>query len=139
MFRAQAAGSWSTDACCADQGSKGNPRNTCNPVPGGNTCTDHTAASDFLFRLQPGEPQRFLPKGGTGSDAILYQEVGPEYWPTWGYGYDLSMGCSGPPGGVNGWCNQGYTYAGSDKEACGGNSNWGRTGLEAWYPVMKGV
>ena len=126
---AQAAGPWSKTACCAVRG------NACyNSV-----CYDQTAASDFLFRLQPGEPQRFLPKGGTGSDAILYQEVGPEYWPTWGYGYDLSMGCSGPPGGVNGWCNQGYTYAGSDKEACGGNSNWGRTGLEAWYPVMKGV
>ena len=135
MFRAQAAGSWSTDACCADQGSKGNPRNTCNPVPGGNTCTDHTAASDFLFRLQPGEPHRFLPLGSSGDDATDYQYVDPSYWPQWGGRDDLRMGKNGPPGS-GGYCNQGRTYAGSPNEACGGDYNsWGLTEMETWYPV----
>ena len=129
----QASGPWSVAACCAVSG------NDCDSVPGYNlSCVDRHAASDFLFRLQPGEPQRFLPKGGTGSDAILYQEVGPEYWPTWGYGYDLSMGCSGPPG-LGGACDQGTTYAGSKNEACGAYRTWGRTDLEAWYLVEEGV
>ena len=92
---------------------------------------------DFLFRLQPGEPQRFLPMG-TGSFATQYQVVQRGRWPHWGYD-DLYMGTNGPPGGAHAFCDQGNTYAGSFNETCGGGGKWGRTGLEAWYPVMKGV
>ena len=127
LSRAQAAGPWSKTACCAVSG------NVCDNF----MCFDRNTASDFLFRLQPGEPQRFLPAGG----AARFQDVGPKYWPTWGTGYDLSMGegsFGGP--GAGGYCNQGHTYAGSPNEACGGGTKtWGRTDLEAWYPVMKGV
>ena len=124
LSRAQAAGSWSKTACCAVSG------NTCYS----DSCIDRSASSDFLFRLQPGEPERFLPKGGTGDAATLYQWVTPSYWPSWGYaGDDLCMGYDGPPGGTNGQCTQGVTYAGSPNEACGGNGNWGPTDVEVWF------
>ena len=124
ITRAQAAGPWSKTACCAVNG------NDCSS----NYCVDQTAASDFLFRLQPGEPQRFLPTG-TGVDATVYQYVGPGIWPSWGGG-DLIMGTDGPPG-TGGSCHQGDTYAGSYNEVCGGGYNWGHTDLEVWYPVEK--
>ena len=126
MFsRAQAAGPWSVAACCA-----------ANPNCGGSygdVCYDRSASSDFLFRLQPGEPERFLPKGGTGSDATNYQYINPTFWPVWGGGIDLSMGDGRAPGD-GGYCTQGGTYAGSDNEACGGYGNWGSTDLEVWFP-----
>ena len=85
LSRAQAAGSWSKTACCAGSG------NDCTSC-GKDCCVDRTASSDFLFRLQPGEPERFLPKGGTGDDATKYQYVDPSWWPTWGAANDLGMG-----------------------------------------------
>lgn len=45
--RAQAVGSWSKDTCCQGSG------NTCYS----DFCSDHTSSADFLFRLQPGNPQ----------------------------------------------------------------------------------
>ena len=96
-------------------------------------CWDRSASSDFLFRLQPGEPERFPPKGGTGSAATEYQAVAPSYWPVWGYGFDLTMGDGGPPGGDGGYCGQGTTYAGSPNEACGGYGTWGPTDVEVWF------
>ena len=138
---AQAAGPWSKTACCAVSG---------NECRDSGTCVDKHAASDFLFRLQPGEPQRFLPTG-TGDYTSRYQSVGPDYWPIWGYG-DLSMGDAGPPGGTYGYCDQGNTYERGVRptrydpslgentyvglptnEACGGFHNWGRTDLEVWH------
>ena len=134
VSRAQAAGPWSKTACCAVSA------NTCK----GTYCIDRTASSDFLFRLQPGEPERFLPKGGTGSAATEYQAVAPSYWPVWGYGFDLTMGDGGPPGGDGGYCGQGTTYVGSPNEACGGGMGtsggpctglgcWGPTDMEVWF------
>ena len=106
------------DTCC--QGS----RNQC-----AGSCLDQTSSADFLFRLQPGDPQRFLPKPGGHT---FYQYVYSDWWPVWGTG-DLYMGNTGPPG-ANGRCNQGFTYVGSTNMACGGQL-WGKTDLEAWRLV----
>ena len=128
LSRSQAAGPWSTTACCATGG------NSCNGNPNAYTsCTDQNAASDFLFHLQPGETQRFVPTG-TGNHVAEYQTVAPHSWPIWGGDNDLRMGGNGPLG-TGGRCNQGATYAGSPNEACGGNSDWGLTEMETWYPV----
>jgi hypothetical protein len=128
VSRAQAAGSWNVTACCA-----ANPTD-CSP---GNYCHDRTATSDFLFRLQPGEPERFLPKGGTGTIASRYQLAGPAYWPQWGDNPPaLNIGISGPPGD-NGYCSHDVTYAGSDNETCGGDEgSWGLTDVEVWFPGL---
>jgi hypothetical protein len=64
-----------------------------------------------------------------------YQYAGPSEWPSWGHGYDLNMGNGNGPPGVNGYCDQGDTYAGSPNEACGGKWNWGPTDLKVWIPV----
>ena len=42
------------------------------------------------------------------------------------------MGFSGPPG-TYGYCDQGYTYAGSPNEAWGGKYTWGPTDVEVWF------
>ena len=134
---AQAAGPWSKTACCAVSG---------NECRDSGTCVDKHAASDFLFRLQPGEPQRFRPatpeylaSHATQEYLAYHQLVGPDSWPRWGLG-DLWMGDDGGPPGTRGLCNQGNTYAGRGNYACGGNydSNWGRTDLEAWYLEEEG-
>ena len=126
----QAAGSWSVDARCAV------PGNECT----GNGCWDHASSSDWLFGLwdprHPGPPQRFQP---TGNDT-RYQHVMAERWPLWGRGGshgDLSISShttGATPGGSNGYCSQGQTYDGTDGEICGGDGNWGATGVEVWYP-----
>jgi hypothetical protein len=100
-------------------------------------CFDDTSSADFLFRLQPGDPQRFLPKPGGGT--AIYQTVITDAWPMWGA--DLYMGDTGPPG-TDGFCNQSNTYAGSPNASCGGGpptaqgpangTSWGQTDLEAW-------
>jgi hypothetical protein len=115
----QAEGSWSKERCCAVQG------NTCQST----SCFERSASSDYLYRLSPGEPERYEPihPGGDAS----YQVAGPTYWPAFGAGFDLSIGYDGPPG-THGYCNQGGTYRGNTNEACGGNSNWGHTDLEVW-------
>ena len=117
----QAAGSWSVDACCAVAG------NYC----GGDSCYDQTSSSDWLFGLWPGPPQRFEP---TGADTV-YQGGTADWWPAWGTGAALSIGeTSGAPGGSGGYCDQGYTYRGTNGEICGGTRNWGATDVEVWYP-----
>ena len=136
LSRAQAAGPWSETSCCAVSG------NTCcngqsgSPCSGTGYCYDRSASSDFLFRLQPGEPERFLPKGGTGYGATVYQTVDPSWWRWGGDGFaegnDLVMGHDGPPG-TDGYCDQGHTYRGSPNAACGGSNNWGHTDLEVWF------
>ena len=121
----QAEGSWSRERCCAVQG------NDC----GSSDCEDYTSSSDYLYRLSPGEPERYetIPGGDTH-----YQETRPTYWPTFGYytgnGIDLTIGYNnGPPGGTDGYCDQGATYRGSTNAACGGYGNWGHTDLEVWF------
>eukprot|EP01046_Picozoa_sp_COSAG06_P013988 COSAG06_NODE_855_length_11931_cov_20.218813_12_plen_196_part_00 len=115
----QAEGSWSKERCCAVKG------NYC----GSTWCGDHGSSSDYLYRLSPGEPERYetIPGGST-----LYQQAGPTYWPTFGGGADLRIGNDGPPG-TQGYCDQGYTYHGSTNAACGGHDNWGHTDLEVWF------
>ena len=113
-------------ACCAVSG------NDCSTPSDPYSCVDRSASSNFLFRLQPGEPERFLPKGGTGDHATRYQEVAPDSWPVWGVG-DLDMGYNNGSPGHNGYCDQGTTYAGSPNEACGGNGNWAPTDVEVWF------
>jgi hypothetical protein len=114
----QAEGSWSKERCCAVQG------NDC----GSDYCNDQTASSDYLYRLSPGEPERY--ETIAGGDAY-YQQAVPTYWPY--FGGDLSIGFNGPPG-AHGYCNQGVTYRGSANAACGGYNNWDHTDLEVWRP-----
>ena len=123
---AQAAGSWSVDACCAV------PGNDCHRNSG--FCVDRASSSDWLFGLWPGPPQRFEP---IRTDAN-YQVVNARYWPMWGSGgSDLTIGGSGAPGGSAGWCNQGNTYRGTHGEICGGDGNWGATDVEVWYRAER--
>jgi hypothetical protein len=119
----QAEGSWSKERCCAVQG------NECNS----DACYDLTSSNDYLYRLSPGEPERYetIPGGDTH-----YQWADPTAWPTFGggneIGYDLCTGYNGPPGTL-GYCNQGTTYRGSWNAACGGHANWSHTDLEVWF------
>ena len=111
------------ERCCAIQG------NDC----ASDWCIDQTSSSDYLYRLSPGEPERYEPIPGGGT---LYQYVPYQYeWPSFGFGYDLSIGSAGPPGDTDGMCNQGNTYRGSPNAACGGEHNWGHTDVEVWYPL----
>ena len=116
---AQAAGSWSVDACCAV------PSNECHKP---SYCFDRASSSDWLFGLWPGPPQRFEPTGThTG-----YQRADPRNWPEWGDGQDLDIG--GTLDGSDGRCLQGNTYRGTNGEICGGKEDWGATDVEVWYP-----
>ena len=119
----QAEGSWSKERCCAVQ-----PeclRHSYN-------CYDRTSSSDYLYRLSPGEPERYEPIPG---GRTWYQIVGPTRWPWFGSGYDLFIGYNNGPPGANGYCDQGATYRGSPNAACGGKYNWGHTDLEVWRPL----
>ena len=116
----QAEGSWSKERCCAVQG---------NNCYGSDGCYDQTSSSDYLYRLSPGEPERYEPIPG---DNTRYQLATPTYWPHFGYGGDLEIGYDGPPG-TNGHCDQGVTYRGSPNAACGAQYNWGHTDLEVWF------
>ena len=108
------------ERCCAVQG------NYCNS----NICVDRTSSSDYLYRLSPGEPERYEPIPGGDTH---YQYVNPTRWPTFGYGDDLAIGTNNGPPGAYGYCDQGVTYRGSRNAACGGDNNWGHTDLEVWF------
>ena len=116
----QAEGSWSKERCCAVQG---------NDCYSSSVCWDHTSSSDYLYRLSPGEPERYepIPAGNPH-----YQVAFPTYWPQFGNGADLGIGYDNGPPGNYGYCNQGDTYRGSTNAACGGY-NWGQTDLEVWF------
>ena len=118
----QAEGSWSKERCCAVKW------NTC----ASSNCDDETSSSDYLYRLSPGEPERYEPIPGGDT---TYQYAKPVYWPAFGTGGgDLAIGNNnGPPGGTRACCQQGSTYRGSPNAACGGYGNWGHTDLEAWF------
>eukprot|EP01046_Picozoa_sp_COSAG06_P040516 COSAG06_NODE_4913_length_3867_cov_7.033439_2_plen_259_part_00 len=121
----QAEKSWGQDRCCEVE------ENDCE-TSGSDECYDRTASSDYLYRLSPGDPERYELtgddyRGGDGQGGG-YQFTCPTCWPFFGVD-DLSIGESGPPGG---YCQQGGTYRGSTNEACGGDSNWGHTDLEVW-------
>ena len=118
--RAQAVGSRSEDTCCQRSG------NEC----ASDGCIDQTSSADFLFRLQPGDPQRFLPRP-YGNTYYQYAVLSMGYTgplatatSTW-----ATPARSAPP---TGHCGQGYTYAGSNNEVCGGYNNWGETKIEVW-------
>ena len=114
------------DACCAV------PANGCHRDPP--YCHDRASSSDWLFGLWPGPPQRFETTGTITN----YQYVTAVGWPSWGRD-DLSINTltSGAPGGVGGACFQGRAYRGADSEICGGNTDWGATDVEVWYPRSK--
>ena len=114
----QAEKSWSKERCCEVDG------NTCRTGP--RYCYDRTASSDYLYRLSPGDPERYEPIPGGDT---YYQVASPTLWPKFG---DLHIGGIGPPGGTHGYCDQGRTYRGSPSAACGGSWNWGHTDLEVW-------
>jgi hypothetical protein len=117
----QAEGSWSKERCCAVQA---------NNCPG-NYCEDHTASNDYLYRLSPGEPERYE----STLHNTNYQTTRPSYWPKFGPNGDLFIGSNGPPG-TGGHCDQGNTYRGSFNAACGGGRNtWRHTDLEVWRPL----
>ena len=120
---AQAAGSWSVDACCAVPGNE-------RYRSGNNGCWDRTSSSDWLFGLWPGPSQRFEP---IGTDTA-YQAVRAGEWPAWGGYGDLAIGLTSGAPGERGQCNQGGTYRGTEGEICGGTGNWGATDVEVWYP-----
>ena len=129
----QAAGSWSTDACCAVHGNDCNRDARCSDGRACPWCDDRASSSDWLFGLWPGPPQRFEPTG----TATVYQLVVPDWWPVWDGGLRIGgapIDTSGAPGGSGGGCYQGGNYRGTDGEICGGTSNWGATDLEVWYP-----
>jgi hypothetical protein len=113
----QAEGSWSKQRCCAVRG------NYCADYT---ACTDRTSSSDYLYRLSPGDPERYAPIPGGNAD---YQYVSPTSCTNFG---DLRIGYDGPPG-THGLCNQGHTYRGSTNAACGGDGNWDHTDLEVWF------
>jgi hypothetical protein len=106
---------------------------------GGTGWKSGAAAQDWLFTLGPRESAQFKPLGpraarplpSGASSANDYQFSASSHWPEWGGGGDLRFGHGGPPG-ADATCNQGYTYAGSHDEACGGGYNWGKTELEVW-------
>ena len=148
----QAAGSWGFSTCCANS-TKWPPYgpwpypargNQCfhwksGPKAGGQSgCTDRTHEEDFIFRLSGG-PQVFRPAGhcwNCGGDINEFQKMGANVWPQWG-SFDLRTGQFGPPG-KDGCCLQGFTYAGYENNACGGDNGdgrWGKTDLEVWYPA----
>eukprot|EP01043_Picozoa_sp_COSAG02_P005258 COSAG02_NODE_141_length_34311_cov_54.733135_28_plen_129_part_00 len=122
-------------ACCAVG------ENDCTTYP--DQCLDHTSAGNWLFGLEPGPPVRF---GTTGKNS-LYQVVDNRSWPVWGRGKlvnglpinDLQLGMQGVGLGVGGCCDQGSTYAGTEKQICGGNFDvsWGKTNMETWYPATS--
>ena len=116
----QAEGSWSKERCCAVQGNK------CDSY----FCYDHASSSDYLYRLSPGEPERYEPIPGGNTE---YQWAWPTSWPTFGNGHDLTIGYDNSPPGTTGYCYQGTTYRGSHDAACGGRFNWGQTDLEVWF------
>jgi hypothetical protein len=122
----QAEKSWSKERCCEVA------ENTCDP----NQCFDFTASSDYLYRLSPGDPERYEPiDRPTNYQSFVYQMAGPTRWPSFGQG-ELTIGNSGPPGN-RGYCDQGTTYSGSTSRyhynaACGGTRNWDHTDLEVW-------
>ena len=89
------------------------------------------AAGDFLFRLWPGEPVAYLPKGHN----MDYQWRNPGAWPDMGGG-NLGFGANGALGqGQYAHCVQGFVYQGDNNDACGGAGNWGATEMEVWYRV----
>ena len=118
----QAGGSRSLDKCCENQ------RNECQkPFP---WCFDRTSSSDYLYRLGPGEPERYVP---TGRDN--YFQTSSMYWPAFGSNGGDELSIFGGGTVPESKCNQGSTYDGIPNAACGGDNNWGRTDLEVWRPL----
>lgn len=134
-FFSQSTGSWNKDTCCKVS------RNSCcsgqtHPpyydCYGGHFCDDEVSLSDFVFRLEPGKPQRYL----AFEQASKFQHVDASRWPSWGAGPDLALGHGLP--GEHGVCNVGNTFgpnqpSDSPVDLCGG-SDWGTTMIEVWRP-----
>ena len=87
---------------------------------------DNNAAADFLFKL--GDSLEKFPN--KISDYCAYKH--PDYWPTFGAGWDLCWGTNGKLGNGYAKCKA-QSYSGhATNEICGGDGNWGTTHLEVW-------
>ena len=120
---AQAEHSFGKTECCKIEG------NTCY----GLDCYDTTATADFLYRLDPGEPERYEAYSGSTNNKA-YQYAQPTAWPTFGYGRDNTRG---DLNFNSDYCNQGTTYRGTLNAACGGAGNWGKTDVVVWTRVCR--
>ena len=116
--------SWGLDGCC------GEDLNLCVTIERHDPpfCVDKTHSETFLFRLEPGQPQRY---GPVSSDPAYdgynhYWTVGPAWWPSFGSGADLSLA-----NGDGGHCDP-TTFAGVQNEICGGHENWKQKVVEVW-------
>ena len=137
-FGGLAVGSWSKDVCCGHTSntccSSEDKTSPCNFVRG---CIDHQSRSNFIFGLWPHSPRNF---NRTGTNQ-WYQVADPTLWPTWGGGFDLTLGRDAAVGSDSGKyqssCWQGNTYAGQHGEICGSEGDWGATQMEVWRPKGK--
>ena len=123
-LRGQAEGSWGLEQCCAV------PGNDCNTAQG--HCRDHTSTGNFIFRLGPGDPERFEAINPPGAGEA-YQECAVTFWPTFGYdaGWHADMFLGHDDLGGWAYCHLGHAYRGSDQAACGGDPE--NPELEVWY------
>jgi hypothetical protein len=116
--------SWGMDACCAET------LNMCVTIDRHDPpfCVDYTHSETFLFRLEPGRPQRYdtVSSDPTYEGYNHYRTLGPAWWPAFGYGYDLTLG-----NGDGGHCDP-QTFSGVQNEICGGNENWRQKVMEVW-------
>lgn len=116
--------SWGMEGCC------GEDANLCVGIERHDPpfCFDYTHSETFLFRLAPGQPQRY---GIASSDPAHegynhYRTVGPAYWPSFGFGVDLALA-----NGDGGHCEP-ATFEGVQNEICGGHENWKQKVVEVW-------
>ena len=61
----------------------------------------------------------------------LYVFKQSNYWPTFGFVYDLTWGYSGKLGAYASCDAESYSGHATN-EICGGSNNWGTTHLEVW-------
>jgi hypothetical protein len=141
IFGGVAFQSWSMDGCCSE------PANRCLTLEMHDppACFDYTHSETFLFRLAPGQPQRYGARHHQSTTSLShslgsanpasasmpdgwnhYRTVGPAWWPGFGYGPDLSLGNRDL-----GFCDA-TTFEGVQNELCGGHDNWDGKVLEVW-------
>eukprot|EP01043_Picozoa_sp_COSAG02_P080535 COSAG02_NODE_19192_length_895_cov_1.581658_2_plen_87_part_01 len=71
-------------------------------------CVDNIHSGDYIYRLSPGDPERYEPIPG---QTIEYQYVQQELWPYFGYAGDLVIGRYNGPPGESAFCDQGLSYS----------------------------
>ena len=97
----------------------------CGGVCGG--VWDQNTKANFLFKL--GDSLEKFPNKGSGNYALK----NPNFWPAFGYGWDLCWGYGGKVGAGTGAECIAKSYSGhATNEICGSDGNWGTTHLEVW-------